>query len=75
MQKGSLVAFHKALGAQKRGTCWVCGIPEMKEIDAAIHEGVTQASILGWLVKERGYSSQEAKFCRVRYHYLHVVGG
>lgn len=56
-------ATHK----NKPGTpCWLCGLPERDEIDAALKKGVPQPAIVAWLRQECGYA--EATDNRVGNH-------
>ena len=55
---------HKPFRGQ---VCWVCTIPERKEIDEN-HGHVTRQFIVEWLI-DTGYSEKEATKARINYHF------
>jgi hypothetical protein len=54
--------------ASAKSGCWVCGIPEREEIDAAILAGTLVGVIVHWLVDIRGYARNVATRNKVRNH-------
>ena len=50
------VAVHQG---HHGGRCWVCGLPERKEIDAALLSGIGPNRIVRWLEVECGYPLRE----------------
>lgn len=66
----SLADFAKEYEARPRGKpCFLCGLPEREEIDAARNAGVGVTAIREWLVEEKGYSADEVTVSRMSSHF------
>lgn len=50
-----LQAFAEQHQGLHTAQCWICTIPERKEIDAALRGGVGQMAVYRWLTMECGY--------------------
>lgn len=54
----------------RRGAqCWACGIPEAGEINAGKRAGISNAAIRDWLIREKGYTEEEATTPRIDSHF------
>ena len=51
----NLAEFAAANPPKIGSKCWLCGIPERSEVEAAYRSGVGMSTICAWLAQERGY--------------------
>lgn len=63
-----LTEFAKAHPTQRGSKCWLGGLPELEEIEAAYARGIGPKVIQKWLVEEKGYGEDEARYGRVTNH-------
>ena len=66
-QKRASLTDYAATHKPRTGiSCWLCGIPERAEVEAAADNGVPNVTIFRWLRDECGYA--EATDARVGNH-------
>lgn len=55
---------------KRRRGCWVCGLPERAEIDAARREHhMGPDAVLAWLLEEKGYERDRGMRSRINNHF------
>lgn len=65
-----LASFAKEAPTERGVRCWVCFIPEAAEINAAKRERTaTVTQMVGWLVADKGYATEEARRPRLTNHF------
>jgi hypothetical protein len=68
----SLIEYAASGGGRNPGpTCWLCGIPERAEVEAAMVSGVQFSVIVRWLKGERGH--EQATLAKVKNHLANHV--
>lgn len=66
----SLTEFAQEYEARPRGKpCFLCGLPEREEMDAARNAGVGVTAIREWLIQERDYKPEEVTVSRLSGHF------
>lgn len=61
-----------AAGLRRTLKCWACAIPETEEINQGRRDGIQIPRIREWLIREKGYSPDEATLHKLTHHFSNM---